>query len=130
MTDKLIICEHCGGNACYQKQVSPTISNYVCYGCGYQTNTLMVKGEQFYEEQIETLPELYKDLMVEGKEGKQWMPSFITIEGKGTVFAMGKTTEEWAWAAMLHVPVAEDEKENFKNPAVACKTSKRKIVGY
>jgi hypothetical protein len=116
MTDNLIICPHCGGNACYEKQINISLKTYFCYGCGFQSNTLMKEGEEFYEEQLKSLPELYKDLIYEDKEGLKWMPSYLDIQGKGSVFVKGTTIEDWKWAAMKHRLIEEHEKDMFKNP--------------
>ena len=60
--DNLIVCTRCGSDACYVEEVNQDIKTYFCYGCGFQTNSLMKEGETFYEEQAFILPELYKDL--------------------------------------------------------------------
>ena len=117
MNDKLTICPRCGGDACYKNQVSIDIINYICYGCGFQTNSLMKIGEEFYDEQIKKLPELYKDLLFKDNNNLIWMPSFFDIQGKGSVFIMGKNINNWNWSAMKHVIVEEKEKELFKNPS-------------
>ena len=36
----------------------------MCYGCGFTTNTLMTEDSEFLEEQLEVLPEIYKDLVL------------------------------------------------------------------
>ena len=87
----------------------------MCYGCGFVTNSLMKKGEQFFEEQFEILPELYKELMGEDEDtGLVWMPNTINLPNKGMVFADGKNGSNWAWAAVKAIPMPEDEKEKFK----------------
>jgi hypothetical protein len=116
MTDNLITCPHCGGNACYEKQINISLKTYLCYGCGFQSNTLMKEGEEFYDEQIKSLPELYKDLIFEDKNGLRWMPSYIDIQGKGTVFIKGTSIQDWKWSAMKHRKIEDNEKEMFKNP--------------
>ena len=60
--DNLIICTRCGSDACYVQEVNESIKNYQCYGCGFQTNSLMMKNERYFEEQLELLPNLYKEL--------------------------------------------------------------------
>ena len=66
--DNLTICKRCGSDACYTQEVTPKIINYFCYGCGFQTNTLMKEGEEFFKQQKELLPELYKDLIYKDEE--------------------------------------------------------------
>ena len=115
MKDNLTTCDRCGSDACYVQEVNNEIKNYMCYGCGFVTNSLMKKGEQFFEEQFEILPELYKELMDEDEDtGLIWMPNTINLPNKGMVFADGKNGSNWAWAAVKAIPMPEDEKEKFK----------------
>ncbi len=114
--DNLIICERCGSNACYVQEVNNEIKNYMCYGCGFQTNSLMKKGEKYFDEQMELLPYLYKELMGEDYEGKVWMPSMVNLPQQGMVFANGKNGQSWKWAGVKAVPVKEEEKEKYPIP--------------
>ena len=114
--DNLIKCERCEGDACYAQEVNESITNYMCYGCGFQTNTLMKKGEEFFEQQMETLPDLYKELMGEDDEGKIWMPTVINLPSKGMVFANGTKASDWRWSSVKAVPVKEEEKEKYPIP--------------
>jgi len=115
MKDNLTTCDRCGSDACYVQEVNNEIKNYMCYGCGFVTNSLMKKGEQFFEEQFEILPELYKELMGEDEDtGLIWMPNTINLPNKGMVFADGTRANNWAWAAVKAIPMPEDEAEKFK----------------
>ena len=113
--DNLTTCDRCGSDACYVQEVNNEIKNYMCYGCGFITNSLMKKGERFFEEQFNVLPSLYKELCVEDETtGLIWMPNTINIPDKGMVFAEGTRAENWSWAAVKAIPMPEDEKEAFK----------------
>ena len=114
--DNLIKCTRCEGDACYSQEVNESITNYMCYGCGFQTNSLMKKGEEFFEQQMETLPDLYKELMGEDEEGKIWMPTAINLPTKGMVFANGTRADNWKWSAVKAIPVKEEEKEKYPIP--------------
>ncbi len=115
MKDNLTICPRCGSDACYVQEVNHKIKNYMCYGCGFITNSLMKKGEEFFESQMETLPELYKELMGEDEDtGLIWMPNTINLPNKGMVFADGRNGSNWAWAAVKAIPMPEEEQEKFK----------------
>jgi hypothetical protein len=76
----------------------------------------MVEDHEFFKEQKEILPELYKDLLFYDGDCQIWMPSNTNIPTKGMVFLDGSTKEEWWWSAVLAVPVKEDEKEKFPIP--------------
>ena len=114
--DKLTICKRCGSDACYTTEVNDKINNYFCYGCGFQSNSLMKEGEQIMEEQMELLPELYKDLKYEDEDGQTWFPSTVNLPTQGMVFANGSTTENWKWAAVKAIEVTEEEKEKYPKP--------------
>ena len=115
MKDNLTTCHRCGSDACYVQEVNHEIKNYMCYGCGFITNSLMKKGEEFFETQMETLPELYKELMGEDEDtGLIWMPNTINLPNKGMVFADGKNGSNWAWAAVKAIPMPKEEQEKFK----------------
>jgi hypothetical protein len=111
--DNLIICARCGSDACYVDEVNQDIKTYFCYGCGFQTNSLMKDGDVFYERQLEILPELYKDLLNKDDDGHIWMPSTVNIPTQGMIFANGSSLSDWGWAAVKAVPVLEEEKEKY-----------------
>ena len=125
--DKLDICNRCGSDACYVTEVNQDISNYFCYGCGFQSNTLMREGELLLDEQMETLPELYKDLRHEDKTGQIWFPSTINLTEQGMIFANGSSTKNWAWAAVKSKEVTEDEKEKYPIPGKKGKYYKHRM---
>lgn len=108
--DNLINCSRCGSDACYVDEVNQDIKTYFCYGCGFQTNSLMKEGEEFYTEQIQFLPEIYKDLLHNDGD-KTWMPSAINIPDKGMIFASGPNSTEWKWSAVKAIPLSEGDKK-------------------
>jgi hypothetical protein len=114
--DNLIICDRCSSDACYVDEVNQDIKTYFCYGCGFQTNSLMVEDGEFLTQQKEILPELYKDLFHKDEKGKVWMPSAINLHEKGMIFANGASAFDWHWSAVKSVPVKEEEKHKYPNP--------------
>jgi hypothetical protein len=114
--DKLINCPRCGSDACYKQKIDKNLTTHFCYGCGFQSNSLMKEGEEFLEEQFELLPELYKDLVYEDKDGVNWLPSTINLPKQGMVFANGSNTKNWKWAAVKSIEVVEEEKEKYPIP--------------
>ena len=109
MNDNLITCPHCNSDACYVTENSPTIKTYSCFGCGFTTNSLMKEGEEFYNQQIEVLPDLYKDSIFEDKDGLKWMPTTINLPQNGMVFYNGTNKENAKWAGVKAVKVEETE---------------------
>ena len=116
MNDKLIICNHCSSDLCYVIENSPTIKTYSCYGCGFTTNSLMKEGEEFYEKQLLTLPEIYKDSLFKDKDGLIWMPTTINSPQKGMIFYNGTNKDNVKWAAVKALEVKEEEKHKYPIP--------------
>ena len=117
--DELTQCKRCGGDACYTQKVTPELSTYWCYGCGFISNDLMKEGQEFFNQQTSTLPDLYLDLLYKDGEDKYWMPSMVTIQDKGMVFANGTSPIEWKWTAVKAVErTEEDKKKNPKNTSI------------
>ena len=113
--DNLIICARCGSDACYVDEVNQDIKTYFCYGCGFQTNSLMKDGDVFYERQLEILPELYKDLAwLDNKTGLVWIPNHTNVPDLGMVFADGPNGQNWNWGAVKATLMSDKEKAKFK----------------
>lgn len=113
MTDNLNVCPCGKSDACYEIENSPTIKTYSCFGCGYTTNSLMKEGEEFFQQQLEVLPELYKDVMFEDENGLKWMPTTINIPTQGMIFYNGTSSHDAKWAGVKAVEVIEKEKEKY-----------------
>jgi hypothetical protein len=114
--DNLINCSRCGSDACYVDEVNQDIKTQFCYGCGFQTNSLMKVGEDFYNQQIAVLPELYKDLCTTDENEQIWFPSMVNIPTQGMVFANGPSSFNWGWAAVKAVPVTKEDQEKYPIP--------------
>ncbi len=111
--ETMIVCPHCGGNACYEQQVNEEVTTHFCFGCGFTTSTLMEVNSKVTVDTLANSPELYKDIMFVDKDNKVWFPSTMTLPGKGMVFVDGTSTENWQWAAVTAIEIAEEEKNNF-----------------
>jgi ribosomal protein L37E len=112
--DNLITCDRCGSDACYVQEVNQDVKLHFCYGCGFQANTAMKRDSEFLQQQMEVLPELYKELMGEDENGTIWVPSVVNIPDKGMVFADGTNGQNWRWAAVKATLMSEEEKTKFK----------------
>ena len=116
-TDKLITCARCGSDACYVQEVTADINLKQCMGCGFQSNSLMIEDTEFYDLQMESLPELYKDLMWRDEKTREiWIPQTVNLPQKGMVFANGPSKDNWRWSAVKAVPVTEEEKIKYPIP--------------
>jgi hypothetical protein len=113
--EEIINCPKSGGDLCYKVQVTPEIYNYMSISCGFWTNSFMTEDHEFYKQQMETLPELYKDLAwTDPETGLIWLPNTINIEDKGMVFANGTDASNWKWAAVKAIEIPKEE--TMKHP--------------
>jgi len=110
-TEKIINCPKSGGDLCYETQINPEMSTYLSLSCGFWTNSLMKEGEEFYEQQMASLPELHKDLAwTDPETGLVWLPNLINQPELGMIFAYGPNSSSWGWAAVKAVPMNREER--------------------
>ena len=115
--EEIINCPKSGGDLCYKVQIAPEIYNYMSISCGFWTNSFMTEDHEFYKQQIETLPELYKDLAwTDPETGLIWLPNTINVEDKGMVFANGTEASNWRWAAVKAIKIPKNEVMNHPIP--------------
>jgi hypothetical protein len=115
--EEIINCPKSGGDLCYKVQVAPEIYNYMSISCGFWTNSFMTEDHEFYMQQMETLPELYKDLAWKDPEtGLIWLPNTINNQEQGMVFANGTDASNWRWAAVKAIEIPKDEVMNHPIP--------------
>lgn len=114
--DKLTECKKCGGNACYEQTVDESTKTWLCMGCGFTTSTQLSEGSELHTSTIETSPELYKDLMHTDSDKFVWVPSTITLPGKGMVFIDGSSVEDWKWSAVKAIPITEEDRKAKQYP--------------
>ena len=111
--ETMVVCPHCGGNACYEQQINEEVTTHFCFGCGFTSSTLMQADSKLVKDTLENSPELYKDLLYTDDSGKIWLPATITLPGKGMVFLDGTSKDNWMWSAVKAIQITEEEKANF-----------------
>ena len=114
--DQLNVCPCGKSDACYEQELGTDYKIRQCYGCGFTTNTLMTSDSKFLDEQLEVLPELYKDLIFVDEEGYHWMPSAINNPQQGMVFADGKNAGQWSWSAVKATTISQEDQEKYPIP--------------
>jgi hypothetical protein len=115
--EEIINCPKSGGDLCYKVQVAPEIYNYMSLSCGFWTNSFMTEDHEFYMQQMETLPELYKDLAwKDPKTGLVWLPNTINNPEEGMIFANGSDISNWKWAAVKAIKIPKKEQKNHSIP--------------
>ena len=115
--EEIINCPKSGGDLCYKAQVAPEVYNYMSLSCGFWTNSFMTEDHEFFQQQMETLPELYKDLAWTDPETNLiWLPNTINEQTKGMVFANGNGASNWHWAAVKAIEIPQEERTKYPIP--------------
>ena len=115
--DEIVDCPKTGNNLCYRTQVTPELSTYLSLSCGFYTNSLMKEGEEFYNQTISGLPDLYADLAwVDPKTDLTWIPHVINQPEVGMIFANGTGVDNWGWAAVKSIEIPEEDRKNHPYP--------------
>lgn len=110
--DRLITCNVCGQeDSCYENIISDEMSLYSCFRCGFVSNSLMVEGNEFWNETLSNLPKFYQSLIYKDKQGKFWVPNNIDTE-EGVVFVF-PVDNGWGWSASKKIDISEEEKPRF-----------------
>lgn len=130
MQDQLSICPKCQCDGCYITPINETKNNYFCWGCGFQTNDLMVEGEFNFVAYEETLPELYKDIKYTDEAGRVWYPISINIPDRGTVFLNGKNKDVTEWSAIKVIELTEEEKAQPKYKNLVYKSDPKSLKSF
>jgi len=130
MSDELVTCPSCGSDACYVKSINETKNSYTCFGCGFNSNDLMIEGEYDAEAFEEDLPMLYSDIKKVDSKGRVWYPNVINVPEKGTVFANGKNAESWGWTAIKVRPLNEEEKKQLSNKGIEFKSDSSTLKSF
>lgn len=128
--DQLSTCPKCQCDGCYITPINETKNNYFCWGCGFQTNDLMVEGEFNFVAYEETLPELYKDIKYTDEAGRVWYPISINIPDRGTVFLNGKSKDATEWSAIKVIELTEEEKAQPKYKNLVYKSDPKSLKSF
>ena len=128
--DNLSTCPKCDCDGCYVLPINETKQSYYCWGCGFQTNDLMVEGDFDIEAYEETLPELYKDVKYVDSSKRVWYPISISLETIGTVFLNGKSAEKVDWSAIKAIELTEDEKKELKYKGASYKSDAKSLQSF
>lgn len=128
--DNLTVCPKCECDGCYVLPINETKNSYYCWGCGFQTNDLMVEGEFDFTSYEEVLPELYKDVKYVDSNKRVWYPISINLEIKGTVFLNGKSADAVEWSAIKSIELTEEEKKEPKYKGASYKSDAKSLKSF
>lgn len=115
--EEQIRCPNCGMEDCYMTKYTD-INTYLCFTCGYTTNSKMIIGSDYVEEHFiksKNVSQFIKDIHFNDTERKLvWYPTVLQFPELGIIFPDPNGEGDWGWTFAKEVLIGEDEKEKFK----------------
>lgn len=100
-------------HTCFVEELENGFKSYLCFDCGYTTNSALKIGTDKCKEETQNYTELVKDLKVEDKEtGLEWYPSVINMGPMGLIYPEG-TKHLWYWKVAKVKEIPESQRENY-----------------
>ena len=120
MTEGKIECPNCGSKNCFEEPLQNNVFSYLCVGCGYTSNTLLVPGTEIHNKAQKSNPKILNDLKYYDEERNiHWYPSTIQTT-LGMLFPEGFQDEngnpEWGWNVCKVVELTDEEKGKYPAP--------------
>ena len=113
--ERVITCPHClDTNNCFE-DVQPTFSSYLCFNCGYMSDSRYEIGNLQLIENMKKSPQLVRESQFEDKERNIiWFPSVINMGALGIIFPEGEV-DDYVWRYAKVVSIPESDRHKYDN---------------
>ena len=113
--ERVITCPVCfDTHQCFE-EVQETFSSYLCFKCGFMSDSRYEIGSLQLTENLKKSPKLVRETKFEDAERNiVWFPSVINMGELGMIFPEGKPNEYvWKYARVVDIP--EEERPMYDN---------------
>ena len=110
-----IKCPVCKSKAqCFDEYVvEDNFHSYLCFQCGYTSNSKFKYGSDELLSSLEASPQLIIELQIADWERDiVWIPSVLNMGPKGIIFPEG-TFDDWSWKYAKVVDIPEEDREKY-----------------
>jgi len=110
-----IKCPVCKSKAqCFDEYVvEDNFHSYLCFKCGYTSNSKFKYGSDELLSSLEASPKLIIELQIADWERDiVWIPSVLNMGEKGIIFPEG-TYDDWSWKYAKVVDIPEEDREKY-----------------
>jgi len=98
-------------NSCFVEKTDEGFESYLCFDCGYTTNSALKLNDCSDETQNYT--SLVKDLKIDDEERQlEWYPSVLNMGTLGMVYPEG-TPKLWNYKVAKVKPIPESDRKNY-----------------
>ena len=107
--EKVIDCPVCYNTDNCFEEVQDTFSSYLCFACGYMSDSRYEIGSINLIENLKKSPQLVRESQFEDKDrGIVWFPSVINMGTLGMIYPEGTSTNYlWKYAKIVDIPKEE-----------------------
>tara|TARA_B100000085_G_C18155170_1_gene355091 strand:+ start:92 stop:541 length:450 start_codon:yes stop_codon:yes gene_type:complete len=113
--ERVITCPVCfDTNHCFE-EVQPTYSSFLCFKCGFMSDSRYEIGSVKLTENLKKSPQLVRESRFEDKDRNiVWFPSIINMGKLGMIFPEGQANKYvWKYAKVIDIP--KDEQSLYDN---------------
>ena len=110
-----IKCPVCKSKAqCFDEYVvEDNFHSYLCFQCGYTSNSKFKYGSDELLSSLEASPQLIIELQIADWERDiVWIPSVLNMGPKGIIFPEG-TFDDWSWKYAKVVDIPKEDREKY-----------------
>ena len=113
--EKVIDCPVCYNTDNCFEEVQETFSSYLCFACGFMSDSRYEIGSINVIENLKKSPKLVVESQFEDKHRNiVWFPSVINMGKLGMIFPEG-TKDKYVWKYAKVVDIPEEERVNYNN---------------
>ena len=112
-----IKCPVCKSKAqCFDEYVvEDNFHSYLCFKCGYTSNSKFKYGSDELLSSLEASPQLIVELQIADWERDiVWIPSVLNMGEKGIIFPEGEV-DDYVWKYAKVVDIPEEERAGYDN---------------
>ena len=113
--EKVITCPVCfNTDQCFE-EVQETFSSYLCFKCGFMSDSRYEIGSFKLTENLKNSPKLVRDSKFEDTiRNIVWFPAVINMGKLGMIFPEG-TIHGYSWKYATVIDIPEDEQAIYNN---------------
>ena len=113
--ERVIDCPNCFDTDHCFEDVQETFSSYLCFSCGFMSDSRYEIGSIDVIENLKKSPKLVVESQFEDKHRNiVWFPSVINMGKLGMIYPEG-TKDEYVWKYARVVDIPEEEQAKYNN---------------
>ena len=113
--ERVITCPVCfDTHQCFE-EVQETFSSYLCFACGFMSDSRYEIGSIDVIENLKKSPKLVVESQFEDRHRNiVWFPAVINMGKLGMIFPEG-TRDKYVWKYAKVIDIPEEERVNYNN---------------